>query len=507
MPLTETEAAPMATSLRGLPILPDDLALRLERCQHLPSLPATVLEVLELSRRPDMGPADLAGAIERDPALTLRMVALANSAFYTRRDQEVATCHEAASRLGTDATLAAAMSFGLGQRDLPDHFWHRGVTAAVAARELAHQLCPEAAGRLFTAALLQDVGILALRALDGERYGALLHRHPQHATLIQAEQATYGCDHARVGAWLTLDWGASLGLARRIADSHGPLATDDPEPLCLRLSGPVADAWLADDPSLAFAKLARTLEGAAGAEAPSLERILEELRVALPSLAELFALTRLPDLDEPRLLLEGKRRLVDLTLRLSARLDEHHHQLDALRRENDALDLKTRLDPLTGLANRGWLEYCIDRQLQAAAQGHAELALLFIDLDHFKALNDRHGHNVGDAVLVQLAATLVDLIREGDLAGRYGGEEFVVLLPGETGDGALRVAQRLLERLAAQPMAEVEGRPLHVSASIGIASLETGPFHSALQMIDAADRQMYRAKRDGRSQIASVKPA
>lgn len=505
MPATETDPS-MTAPLRGLPMLPDALALRLDTCRTLPSLPGAVLEILHLSRDEETTPADYAAIIETDPALTLRVMALANSAFYARRGLEATTVQEAVIRLGTDATLAAAMSFGLQSVRIPDRFWHRSLAAAVAARELAHRLCPEAAGRLFTAALLQDIGILALVTLEGDDYARLLVRHAPHLRLVQAEHDAFGCDHALVGAWLAREWGSSLALARGIADSHGPLVDGDVRRLCLRLSGRVADAGLAEDPGLAFAKLAQALAHLDDLRTFPLAALLGELRAALPSMAELFTLTRVPECDDRELLREGKNRLVELSLSLGARLDEQHQALDTLRRENKALDRYNRLDPLTGLANRRWLRNRLDEQMTLASEQGQGLALLFIDLDHFKRLNDRHGHAVGDSVLVHFAAALRELIREGDLAGRYGGEEFMVLLPGEEDSGARVVANRLLRLLETQPMGEAAGEPLFVSASIGIASLENGPFDTAAQMIDAADRQMYSAKRGGRARVSTARP-
>ncbi|MDR5865646.1 sensor domain-containing diguanylate cyclase [Halomonas koreensis] len=506
MPDHLTDPAVLDTPLRGLPMLPDDLALRLEACRDLPSLPSVVMEVLQLSRNEEAGPADYADRIAPDPALTLRVLALANSAFYARRGLEAATCHEAVARLGTDATLAAAMSYGLQDSQAPDHFWHRSLTAAVAARELANRLCPAEAGRLFTAGLLQDIGILALSALDGESYDHLLARRPRHLRLVQAEHEAFGCDHALVGGWLARDWGASLAMARRIADSHGPLTDGDAARLCLRLSGRIADARLAEDPGLAFAKLAQSLEHLDDLAAFSLDALLEELRAALPSMAELLTLTRPPEQDTPSLLREGKQRLVELTLSLSRRLDAQRDTMDALRQENRELDHRSHTDPLTGLANRRWLERCLGEEIRRAGTDHRGLALLFIDLDHFKAFNDRHGHALGDSVLVHFAATLRDLVREGDLAGRYGGEEFMVVLPGETEAGARVVADRLLALLETQPMAETDGESLYVTASIGIASLDLALPGNVAELIDAADRQMYSAKQAGRARVSTARP-
>lgn len=489
-----------------LPDLPAALASRLQDCRTLPSLPAAVSQVLRLSREEEVGTDQFARAIEPDPALTLRVVSLANSAFYRRAGLDVMTCHAAVSRLGSEATLAAALSFGLQAARIPEPLWHRAVIASVAARELAQRLCPEAAGLLFTSALLQDIGVIALIALDDEEYRHLLPHHGEHLRLMLAEHDAYGCDHALVGAWLALSWGVPPALAQCIADSHGPLVDGDLARLCLRLSGRIADARLAPDPALALAKLAQQLEHLDDLRAAPLAPLLQALHARLPAMSQLLALTRTVALDDEHLLLEGKQRLVELTLSLSARLQERHRELDALRRENQVLDQRSRTDPMTGLANRGWLEHCLDQRLREATAQSGALALLFIDLDHFKQLNDRHGHGLGDSVLINFAAALRDLVREGDLAGRYGGEEFVVILPGEGSDGARVVASRLLALLASQPLAEVAGEPLFVSASIGIASLEEAPFASARAMIATADQQMYRAKRDGRARVSTARP-
>lgn len=128
---------------------------------------------------------------------------------------------------------------------------------------------------------------------------------------------------------------------------------------------------------------------------------------------------------------------------------------------------------------------------------------MFIDLDHFKKLNDRYGHVLGDRVLENFAATLQESVREGDLAGRYGGEEFLVILPDERVEGAMAMAERLTQQLSSRPMAHADGVPLHVSVSIGIACLDDAEFRSARELIDAADQSMYRVKREGRDGTAT----
>jgi len=150
-------------------------------------------------------------------------------------------------------------------------------------------------------------------------------------------------------------------------------------------------------------------------------------------------------------------------------------------------------DPLTGLANRAALDLHLERALSAARRGNSSLCLLFIDLDHFKPVNDHYGHAVGDDLLVEVARRMLETIREADLAARLGGDEFVVLLEAmhhiEDTD---RVATALLAGLS-QPYA-VHGLELRVTPSIGVACFPRDADDPGA-LLKAADAAMYRAKR------------
>ncbi|MBR9906232.1 MAG: GGDEF domain-containing protein, partial [Gammaproteobacteria bacterium] len=159
-------------------------------------------------------------------------------------------------------------------------------------------------------------------------------------------------------------------------------------------------------------------------------------------------------------------------------------------------------DMLTGLANRSWLEEQTHQRFILCKEQARIMSVVFIDLDHFKKLNDQYGHQMGDHVLQKFGKTLQALIREGDLAGRWGGEEFLVILPDEDAQAAQLFAKRIAQRLEKTPMAHDDQQPIHVSVSIGIACLDDGGFGDAGELIDAADKSMYFIKRTGRGGIA-----
>lgn len=164
------------------------------------------------------------------------------------------------------------------------------------------------------------------------------------------------------------------------------------------------------------------------------------------------------------------------------------------------VDLATT-DPLTGLPNRRALRTGLDRDLEHARRRGTPLALILLDLDHFKAINDEHGHLTGDAVLRRVAEILKAQVRSTDLAARHGGEEFAVLLPDTGHDAAMRTAERIRAALSAAPI-EFRGHSVKVTASLGVVAY---PEHglTAAELARRADAALYTAKRAGRDRVHS----
>jgi diguanylate cyclase (GGDEF)-like protein len=172
---------------------------------------------------------------------------------------------------------------------------------------------------------------------------------------------------------------------------------------------------------------------------------------------------------------------------------------------HDELAETAARDGLTGVFNRRELD-ARARQAVALAQRHDRpFSCLLIDLDHFKAINDTYGHAAGDAVLRQAAEWICDSSRISDTVGRYGGEEFVVLLPETDGEGAVMAADKLRARLAAEPVA-IDGASIPIRASIGVAAWSDAMCDAA-DLYAAADRALYRAKKLGRDQTQLHEPS
>ena len=169
-----------------------------------------------------------------------------------------------------------------------------------------------------------------------------------------------------------------------------------------------------------------------------------------------------------------------------------------LLQKNAELERLATTDRLTGLFNRRYLDMVLERETSTAHRYKQSFSVILLDLDHFKQVNDTLGHHAGDSVLVQVAVVLKGRVRDSDIPGRWGGEEFMVVCPGTTQADAMSLAELLRERIAGADFAEVGPR----TASLGVASYR--PQDTLQTLVERADRGLYQAKSAGRNQVACV---
>lgn len=172
----------------------------------------------------------------------------------------------------------------------------------------------------------------------------------------------------------------------------------------------------------------------------------------------------------------------------------------------DALCDLSSHDPLTGLANRRSFEQAMDRELDRVARSGEVALLLLVDIDHFKRVNDTHGHLVGDALLKTLARRIEDCVRPMDTVARFGGEEFAVVLPNCSYTFGRIVAERIRRSVEATPLPVHHGLSLPITVSVGGAYAPQWIRSAASLWTERADRQLYRAKRDGRNLACLEEP-
>lgn len=183
---------------------------------------------------------------------------------------------------------------------------------------------------------------------------------------------------------------------------------------------------------------------------------------------------------------------------LQKELEERERQLSEA---NDQLLTMSRTDALTGLDNRRHLSERLHEMWEHSQRLHEPLALVMCDIDHFKHVNDEHGHQAGDAVLQQFAAVLKSEAREIDRVGRYGGEEFVLILLGTVLDAAVTFADRLRAAVEAHVFTFGEGETLNRTMSCGVAAWPHPRIDDQEALIRAADEALYVAKETGRNRV------
>ncbi|MCP3867265.1 MAG: sensor domain-containing diguanylate cyclase [Gammaproteobacteria bacterium] len=165
-------------------------------------------------------------------------------------------------------------------------------------------------------------------------------------------------------------------------------------------------------------------------------------------------------------------------------------------------------DVLTGLHNRRYLDGRLEEEVSRAKRYGNPLSCLFIDADHFKRVNDHHGHHAGDRVLREISLRVRECLRASDVATRFGGEEFALLLPQTGREEAFNLAERIRSQVWGYPILLESGEELRISVSIGVSQLsQTDPHQTGEQLLSDADSALYKAKRMGRNQVRAALPA
>ena len=481
----------------------EELETSLTDCKSLPSLPTVATKIIELTSSDDFGLNDISDIVQHDIAIATKIIASANTAAYRRGEASTDIAH-AVSRLGFKATMMIALSFSLAVKDKntqateidTDALWHRSVASASIARLLARQLGSADAEACFLAGLVQDIGILALMQAAPETYADL--NDGSHEDAKNAEIKTLGCDHAEVGEWLLKRWNLPATVIELVAASHKfselTLNSEQREDQwCIAASGLLAAAMLAGA-HLQAARLVSLLDGICTVKTDDDRNIVQLIAETVREAETLFETSLVS--DPVGLLESSKEKLFEL---MTADPGEgRDDKIAQLEQRVSALEQQGRLDSLTGAINRGHFHNELDRLVAESVQAREALSLMFIDADHFKHVNDTHWHLAGDEVLKWLAKALQQLVRGTDLVGRYGGEEFVVILPGIGESEAHELGTRICDHVRASAI-DVGEYEVSVTVSIGIAAAaENTRIGSTRELIFAADQAMYFAKQSGR---------
>jgi len=490
----------------------------LEQCDSLPSLPAVALKVLNLCKDDRADMRTLARTIEQDPALVARILKVVNSALFGI-PRKIGSISQGVNLLGIRKTKIVVLGFSvLRTRGLADsqfdiqRYWARGVSSAISAKLLAGRTRSFSPEEAFVAGLLQDIGVLALwKALPG-KYGPILHEyyHQQGPALCELECQTLGADHAAVSAWLLDRWKLPETLIEAVRHHHaGQQAVLDGEAAALRSVLELSDAissliWRNEAGRRGAWPNGRSL----GLSPEEQEGLIVEVLKQYREVGDAFSLRASPEFSEEELQEAARAELAILAL--DAEVSGGNSPAAAARGQEPSNELArafrhweraARMDALTGLANRAVLDEYLETTLVDGSICREPVGLLMIDVDGFKQVNDSYGHEAGDKTLRAAAGAIRGHVGQRDLAARYGGGQFIVLLIGSNMKAAAETAERIRREIEAMRISDGKSR-FAVTVSVGVSATDRfGGTFKYDALLDAADRALVEAKRQGGNRV------
>jgi diguanylate cyclase (GGDEF)-like protein len=483
----------------------------------VPTNPAIAMEILRLADDPTSSAEQFAEAIRADAALSARLLEMANAAMYAQREP-VTTIRRAVTVMGLRRLRMVALGFQLvahldrlgdSRIDLKS-FWQHSVLRACLAREIAAGVVPTHAEEAFVIGLLQDCGILLLVQVLGDDYAALYASQNLSPTAFHFEERKrFAHDHVEAIRMVADEWRLPEVIAQPLGRHHEPLLLGPDSTEAQRLSAvsyfvgslPLICnlAPASSEPGLQeYARVELGLD--ARAVRQCLERTGEAYRHVAPLLAE-----KLPeDLDVTELLNQANRHLSHAAAEAETRTEVVEADRDRIRRQQAQLKMalgqyreRAARDPLTWLLNRGALADATLASIRECRTRNLPLAVYFLDIDDFKIVNDTSGHHVGDEVLRVLAGTIAEAVVNGGFAGRYGGEEFVIVIPAIGVDDARERGRRLVKDVR-QVKLVAGGPPAALTCSLGAVWGRPSPGTSPQDLFTSADELMYEAKLRGK---------
>jgi len=482
--------------------------------RHLPTPPAASLELVRLSRDQNAGVGDMAAALLMDAGLAAKIIATANSAIY-RRDREATTVERAIGQIGVRGVVTLALAHSVTAQLPSDgklagldlaQYWRRSLVSAVATRALVPALDAEA----FLVGLLANLGKVAMARSHAGAYEALVETCGGWPSL-DAETETFGHNALDVTAAALDTWEmpALFSAAIRKCSDGTIQDREDSSKLAQALTVALEIAAFAE-PGAGGEQLKRVHDAV---ERVSLAGVDVEAFVADlgPAVAEGASALAMPfnEQDYDAMLDDARAQLVDLTLQADVDRQREHERAEQLEFTNRELEQQALRDSLTGLSNRlafdQSLEQHVRLRMREPEMYTKPLGVVMIDIDHFKAVNDTHGHPIGDEVLKQLGLVLQMMCRTEETVARYGGEEFVLVAPIAAPDDLMIASERIRKAVELIEVSTPNGA-LTVTASLGGACIENVvALHDGRRVLEAADEQLYNAKNGGRNQT-QVRP-
>jgi diguanylate cyclase (GGDEF)-like protein len=475
----------------------------------VPSPPAIAVRILEAVKKEETSFDELSRIIMADPALTSKVLKAANSPMYAIPSR-IDTIQRALTVLGFNALKNIALSFVIAKElnadsddsfDF-DYFWKRSVTAAVGA-ELIASLIGKKSDDIFVTGLLQDIGVVIMYLSSPKDYlNVLEEKKRSELAAIDLEKRFFGFDHQEIGMAVLDHWGLPDSICEPIGCHHrngieGSGKGSAAE--ILSLSDKLSSLYHRDPSTIRLKAVQSTLKTLYGIGSSEINDLVDQVASHSMEIISFFDID--PGDMQPlsAILYDAKEELGKVNLSYEQLVRELELAKAELKKANQKLSEMASRDGLTALYNHRYFQEQLQKEVNRAMRYQRDLSLIMFDLDHFKKINDAHGHLAGDRVLKKVAQIALLTVRESDMVARYGGEEFAIILPETDMKGVVTLAERIRKRIASLRIA-VDEKNVGVTASFGVTLWEKGMARTSKEnMICAADNALYQSKKKGRN--------
>ncbi len=490
-----------------------EIIKKLQSCPSLPSPPTIAIQIINLVNQPEIEVKDFTKLLNCDPALASKILRIANSGLYAY-PRKVESLQQAIMVLGLNATVTLALSFSL-VRSLKttkgtglDYklYWKRALLSGTVARAVGATCELHEIEELYLASLLQDLGMLGLDLAYPELYTSFEYNQACHDLMLQHEWGALEINHGAIGSWLLTQWNFPDRLRMAVAGSDDLSRIPESDErakfvYCVSLAGKIAEIFLRKSQDDHFQKVKEEGAKLLNLSPEALMDILETTRKFLPETEQIFEMD-LQTWSDPQSILDHARdALMVRSLQTLQQVEELKNDNAKIEAQFTSLEEIHRYDPLTGAITRAYLDKALEDSFRHAIEHEECLTLIFGDLDKFKSVNDTYGHQVGDHILQATARILLSKLRTTDTVGRYGGEEFVLILPKAPPEAAEMVCQRIVAGFQETSHEVGSGQQITVTISLGYATLAPdNPYSNVQELLKDADEAVYYSKTHGGNQ-------
>ena len=493
---------------------------RIEGFQTPGVQPSVALDLIELGKNPEAELNEYARVVEVSRSLSAKLLATSNSSWFAPR-QPIATVKRALAMIGLRQVRMLAISYcleglyhALDLDDADAHaYWEAGLCTAIAARELSSALDPARADEAFAVALLQDIAVAVMAELNPDYVWRLREAEAPIAEQMIYEVQRFGLDHAEAGGDIARVLGLPETYQRAIAAHHGQALADDSAEADVIRRVIRTVAWLPHDircwAPRDVARFGDLLEEQLPGRWDDAEAFMDSVQTDFAELVgqsagDAVAATVLRQLCHHA----AVQAAADITemvgeAHVAAQQQERLSNIfEGVVTEQLEAAHRAEHDPLTGLLNRSGFERRVNDLMADVPANKVPVALAFFDCDGFKATNDRHGHDAGDALLTGIVSRIRASVRDSDLICRWGGDELVILFLGLSEETFVEVAQRTQASVMRDPIMW-QGVELSPSVTGGLVWTDAvTPDFEVADLVTQADVNLYVAKRHQRGSTA-----